>query len=75
MTTPVLVKNDENLGLKMSFYLPAENREKPPNPSETHVATESWPTTDYYVRQFRFFTVFRCVSVYEAVPVGRSVRP
>jgi len=52
MTTPVLVKNDENLGLKMSFYLPAENREKPPNPSETHVATESWPTTDYYVRQF-----------------------
>jgi len=52
MTTPVLVKNDENLGLKMSFYLPAENREKPPNPSETHVATDSWPETIFYVRKF-----------------------
>jgi len=53
MTAPVLVKNDtENLGMKMSFFLPKENQEKPPQPSEDHVATDPWPVTEFYVRQF-----------------------
>jgi len=54
MTTPVVVKNDAdgNLGMKMSFFLPKENQEKPPEPSEGHVATDPWPVTEFYVRKF-----------------------
>ena len=53
MTAPVLVKNEpEDIGMKMSFYLPKENQEAPPQPSESHVATDAWPVTDFYVRQF-----------------------
>jgi len=53
MTTPVLIKNEpEDTGMKMSFYLPKENQQAPPRPSETHVATDAWPVTDFYVRQF-----------------------
>jgi len=51
MTTPVVMKRDD-AGFKMSFFLPKENREKPPNPSQDYVATEQWPVTEFYVRQF-----------------------
>jgi len=52
MTAPVLVQNKPNLGMKMSFFLPKENHEKPPQPSEGHVATDPWPVSEFYVRRF-----------------------
>lgn len=52
MTTPVVFQNKPNMGMKMSFFLPKENQENPPQPSEGHVATDSWPVSEFYVRRF-----------------------
>jgi len=52
MTVPVLVQSKPDTGMKMSFFLPKEHHEKPPNPSESHVATDPWPVTQFYVRKF-----------------------
>lgn len=52
MTAPVLVQSKPNIGMKMSFFLPKDNQEKPPQPSEGHVATDPWPVSEFYVRRF-----------------------
>ena len=52
MTVPVLMQETGDDKYKMSFYLPQENSDNPPTPSDPNVFTDPMEPTEFYVRSF-----------------------